>query len=338
MKKITNKLRYKAKQRRAKHRGDKQRLRRSKRKGTYGGVSTFTPALPSKFPVITVSAPSILSLAQNPEGTIRFIQDIVEADKPRHDIMLDLDTVEVVTLDAVILLVSQIKGRVINKCRRIGGHEPKNEVVKEFLRRSGFYSHFSSKPESYNTNNNNGYLKKREGKKVREDVAQELIHYANNKLYGEPHRPNKGIYRVLIECMANTRDHASIGQKEQENWWLAVYHSKEDNKVYFAFLDNGVGLFESTRLEGFLKSVGSIIGVYNRVDLLRDIIDGKVSSRTGLSYRGKGLPAIYTAMQRGFFSKLKIISNNVVLDAESREGRLFQPQFRGTCYTWEVSA
>lgn len=338
MKKIRDKSCYSRNQRRANKRS-KDAKRRMKRNGSAGASHgkprpIIAPEDSSK--VVTVVAPNVLSLAQNPEETINFINKIIAADVPKCRINLDLNSVEEVTLDAILLLVSKIKSRGFQRCSSIGGKEPKNQQVKEFLARSGFYSHFEKKPVSYKEQDNNGYLKRREGKKVREDVAQELIHYANQKLFNELHRSNKGVYRVLIECMANTRDHASLNNKEQESWWLAVYHDKEKRKVYFAFLDNGVGLFNSDRLQGFIKSFASMMGVYNRISLLREMLDGKVASTTGIPYRGKGMPAIYTAMQRGFFTNLKIVSNNVVFDAASRDGRLISQEFKGTSYTWEV--
>jgi len=336
MKKIRDMARFLRNQNRAQRRSVKERIRQVRRSAQHGSSTGIVSQTREPGKQVIVVAPKILSLSRNPEGMVDFIRNMVGADKPKHDICLDLDNVEEVTLDAILLMVSQIKGRVIHRCRSIGGKQPKNVTVREFLSRSGFYSHFSNPPADYHAEQNRGYLKRREGKKVQEDIAQELIHYANEKLFGEPHRPNKGIYRMLIECMANTRDHASRQNKESESWWLAVYHDKERGVVNFAFLDNGVGLFESVRLEGFFKSFGALIGVYDRVSLLLDILDGKVSSPTGIPYRGKGLPGIYTAMQRGFFTNLNIVSNNVVLDAGTRKGRIFSPPFRGTSYTWEV--
>lgn len=306
--------------------------RNSRKVSSYGQKKTFN----GTDNIYGIKAPSVLSLAKNPEETIAFINKIEPGDKPGFRIYIDMDDVEEVTLDAVLLLLSKIKGK-LRKCRRIGGSEPKNAEAREFLTRSGFYAHISHKPLTYSAEKDTGYFKKRDGKRVQEGTARDVIHYANERLFPGQDKRNKGIYRVLIECMANTRDHASIGLSSHEPWWLAVYHDPVQNKVHFTFLDNGVGVFKSTKMKGFIKSLGAFVGILTPVDLLNDILNGKTASRTDIPYRGKGFPAIKTAMDRKFFSNLNIISNNVVLDVETGSGRILNADFKGTCLNWEIA-
>ena len=75
----------------------------------------------------------------------------------------------------------------------------------------------------------------------------------------------------------------------------------------------------------------------DNADILREVLEGKIGSRIGLSYRGKGLPEIYKRFKREQFSRLIIIANDVFADVEKDDFRILDKPFKGTFFHWEIS-
>ena len=142
-------------------------------------------------------------------------------------------------------------------------------------------------------------------------------------------------YRVLIESMLNTHNHAAKPEANLETWWATVYADKARKRVCFTFVDTGVGIFKSVRL-GTLRTLYRAFGVKTDADILRDMLHGKVESSTRIPYRGKGLPAIYNLSQLGRIKSLVIIANEVYANVSAGEYRMLPVAFRGTLLYWET--
>ena len=250
-------------------------------------------------------------------------------------IFIDLEGVEKLTIEAVLLLVSRIQLRELRRCIGVRGNEPKDERLRALFAQSGFYRFVTGPPSGYQKEKDLGILRKHEGKQVREDLCAEMVHYATGKVLGVT-KKNGGLYRTLIECMANTRDHAAVNNKGRESWWLSVYYDSDSRVASFAFLDNGVGVFKSVKMQTFLRQWGHFFGILSHVDILNELMEAKLGSRTGLSYRGKGLPSIRRVLQRQQIKNLRIVTNRAYLDVGSRTGKALRQSFRGTCLTWEL--
>lgn len=330
MKKITYFARYRRNQLRAARRSQKQRARF--RTGTVG-ASLHTA--PRKTKVINLQAPPVFSLVENPDETINFFSRLHAAGNKPCRIFVDLGPVQQLTIDALLLLLSKVQRGALARCISVGGNEPKDPKVRDMFAHSGFYDYVSSTRPVKRHSSGAGILKKHVGKRVREDVSAELVHYATQCLHGTV-KKNGGLYRALIECMANTKDHARIGAATNEAWWVSAYHDSAAGVVYFAFLDNGVGIFRSAKMQSVLKFMGKFVGLVTHADILNDILDAQLPSRTGLPYRGKGLPAIKRTLGRQDIRNLRIITNDAFLDATTRKGKELKHPFRGTCLTWEI--
>jgi hypothetical protein len=330
MKRIRDRAQFRRNQQRAARRG--QYTRSHNRTG-------FLRPQPASSRRITkqskVAAPSVFSLIENPDETLKFFArlDAVGTSK-RAMPLIHLEDVTRMTIDAVLLLISKIKALETIGIG-IAGNAPKDEAVKNVLIQSDFFSQISNKPADYRSDGKSGILTKRVGKRVREDICQELVHFATSRVFGSV-RKNGGLYRALVECMANTRDHATIGQRRLEPWWVTAYFDKSTGIAHFAFLDNGVGIFESARMRTALQMIGKFLNILNPSDVLMDILDNNLGSRTGLPYRGKGLPAIKRALVRNQISNLRIITNQAFLDVSLRKGGVLPRPFNGTCLTWEI--
>ena len=66
------------------------------------------------------------------------------------------------------------------------------------------------------------------------------------------------------------------------------------------------------------------------------MLQGKVPSTTGLSYRGKGLPSIYRAQERGHLKSLVIIANDVYANIAADDYHSLKENFPGTLIYWEI--
>ena len=108
-------------------------------------------------------------------------------------------------------------------------------------------------------------------------------------------------------------------------------------KGCYTFLDTGVGIFRSVRL-GTIRNVYKTLGFEDDSGILKDILEGKIESRTGKHYRGKGLPAIYEKSQSGSIRSLVIIANDVYANVEKGEYRMIRNSFQGTLLYWEVQS
>ena len=70
--------------------------------------------------------------------------------------------------------------------------------------------------------------------------------------------------------------------------------------------------------------------------ILQDVLGGKIASRTGDVFRGKGLPGINSATSEGRINNLVIISNRAYANVSGGEFRMISTPFRGTFVYWEV--
>lgn len=281
----------------------------------------------------TIKTPKHFSFINNAQEMIDFLTLLRRTAKEGKNLNIDMSEIESLTSDAITVYLSKIRDDRFLSHMQLRGNEPKDPGLRERWRQSGFYKHVYStqriRPD------NMGRIQKRKSDKVEPETAKELIFFATNVLYGAP-RKLFGVYRTLIECMNNTRNHASK-DKDFESWWATVYCDEGAKKACFSFVDNGIGIFRSVRIRGFLRNLASLV-YKTHADFMRDILRGQVGSRTGLPYRGKGLPSIYEVLQRGDIDNLIIITNDVYADvAQDRFETLARP-FRGTFLYWEIKS
>jgi len=138
--------------------------------------------------------------------------------------------------------------------------------------------------------------------------------------------------------MSNTHNHAT-GMREQhgaEMWYSTVYGNADNGSVSYSFLDTGVGIFRSARLYSLKKLYNKLFRGEDHRHILKDILLGRVASRTGLPFRGKGLPGIYKSFRSGRIKSLIIVSNDVYADVGNDDYRVLRMQFPGTLLYWET--
>jgi hypothetical protein len=248
------------------------------------------------------------------------------------NVHIDLKQIKGVSCETIAWLVSNISDPKFCNNRKCTGNVPDDARLEEIFKKSGFYSQV----KTINTVSTDGEDKifKRTGKKVELKFVEKIINFSTKLTYGEKTKVG-GIYRTLIECMANTRDHASVFGKQHIPWWTTVYYNEQDKRACFTFLDNGVGIFKSLKLKNLLKQLSKLAGIRDNKHTLREILEGTIASSTGIPFRGKGLPSIYRAFKRGQISRLIIISNNVYANLETGTYVNLKNSFKGTLLYWE---
>jgi hypothetical protein len=255
--------------------------------------------------------------------------------KTEKAVMCDLSDVSDFTSDAIIAVIALSNDPKIQRRPPVIGNEPKTPKLSDKFKDSGIYGSQYIKFADGAVRKAHGTIYRKSSNQVRGKIASSLIEFATEKVFGGSCKL-KGVYTTLIECMNNTVNHATTSDVDKEVWWATVYYDAEKKTAFFNFLDNGVGILESLRLK-WQDSLLRLTGLKDNADIMREVLQGKIGSRTGLGYRGNGLPEIHKRFQREQFSNLIIIANDVFADVEKNEYKLLPKPFKGTFFHWEIS-
>ena len=276
-----------------------------------------------------VKVPHNFSLVSNPVEVISFFNRL-HLLAARNHLTLDMSGTSVITTEAVTALIASISS--VESDTYIRGNQPNNEAAKHILAESGFFQHVKVRggaPAS-----KLGLILRTESTTVEPKLARDLIHFGTKAIYGESRRC-PAAYRVLIESMNNTRNHASKEEASRKTWWCTAFADSNSGRVCYTFLDTGVGIFRSVRLSIFRRAYRAA-GLTRNSDILHDILEGKVESSTGIPYRGKGLPAIYSLARAKKIKSLIIITNDVYANVSQGDYQNLDLPFHGTLLYWET--
>jgi hypothetical protein len=134
--------------------------------------------------------------------------------------------------------------------------------------------------------------------------------------------------------MGNTHQHAGSFAGEK-TWWASVFRDVRRSCDCFTFIDMGVGIFNSIELSARLR-LYNVTGLL-RPRILKELLEGKIPSSTGKSYRGRGLPSIYQSAMAGKIQRLVILTNEVYADTSRNDFRNLATELRGVLLYWEVA-
>ncbi len=275
--------------------------------------------------------PATFSFIENATDTLQFFQDLKKFIRNKISVVIDFTNVEKITPDVICLLMAKVSNpRYIEKAK-LYVNKPKHKELDQLLLDSGFYKHLglpNSEPQQ-------GALHTRKNTNVEPVVAQSVRKLASLKTYNCD-KLLQPLYRTLIECMANTKKHAAGKISHlQETWWLAVYNNPLTHVTSFSFCDTGVGIFKSRNWES-LVNVAIKVGLTSRKEILLKILEGKLTSGTGLKNRGKGLPKIFSDYKNKSLNRLIIITNDLFADFDSGIFVDLKIPLNGTFLYWEI--
>ncbi len=320
MKKLYSTDEYK--KRNTKHAKDclKQRLSKKRRNKTRQSTDHF-----KKLP-----APRNFSFIENTAGVISYLKKIRSHIDKDVSVLIDLKSIDKLTNDAIVLLLATVQSLSIKQGVSIQGNSPRKKKLRRIFIESGIFG-------ANTKNKHKNYILTQQNKKADGAIANEIIKQTTKFVFDHEARC-QGVYRALMECMANTCYHAKPDQVGHETWWLTVYYNESAKKASFAFVDMGVGIFKTKKVISLKEKLTDRFGFTDNREVLKKIIEGRKMSSTQLRYRGKGLPSIYLgASKRNAYSNLKIVSNDVKADLSMGKYEKLSKEFSGTFIYWELN-
>ena len=218
---------------------------------------------------------------------------------------------------------------------KFNGNYPSDVVLRDKFEASGFFQYLWNMPPVKETES---HLYGTNDKYVKSELAAEVIQKATKTVAGTE-KDNIGVFRTLVEVITNTHNWADAEKEGTHKWWLLVEHDHENKIVRFSFIDNGIGVLESINKRAYKQGLKESLSSYlkNNAEILMDVLNGKIKSRTGLSFRGKGLPAIYKAFKGNYFSNFTFITNNVSLNLQTNQNAELEHDFSGTFFYFEMN-
>lgn len=288
----------------------------------------------------TVVAPTNFSFIENTSECIQTFEKLHFHLRRNQNVFFKCRNIANITDDTIVVLMSVIKEFQLKKISLIGD-EPKSKAVCKVFEKSGIANYVEGYITTRAVTDKNG-IYSHNNLKVQNELSHQLIGSAAETIWGEK-KTCTGVQRVLIECMANTHDHADPKREAMHSWWLSISHDDVNKIVSFSFVDFGVGIFESIKRQKstvkFINFFSSIFGRYkNNADILKLIFDGELKkSRTGSKNRGNGLPSIAKALSLNQIDNVKIISNDVYADLKNDKFETMPKQFSGTFVYWELN-
>jgi hypothetical protein len=284
-------------------------------------------------PPVTIVPPSAFSLLENTDNMLTMLDEMTTTAKQGRSLFMEMKDVESITPEAIAVLDATL-GRLVETYRvAIFGSEPGSSKMTDILRSSGFYSHVRPPASAKFIAPDTGIIAHEENSIVDGRLSQELIHFATERLTGS-RIEHHASYAALGEMMQNTFDHAHRRRPGYERWWASVYFDDVGKVAHFTFFDTGVGIFGSREVSGLKDHMRALF--VNDADFLKDIFEGQIASRTGVPWRGQGLPRIYQRVQRRELTEMIVITNAVKGYLDKGEFVALKHKFVGTLYHWEL--
>ena len=314
----------------------KRKWKRKKRKGNTDSSLRLAKSrrrLSSKHKTITV--PAKFSLVENPDETLRFFEEVNGYVKNNVSVRLDLQNVVFLTPDALLYLVASLDYyRQKKTLYNISGNLPKEQRCRTLFMDSGFlnYVHSKFKQEHKNT----GILSISKHSLVEGSLAKNILDFCLKHLGQNKDKQSRDVYRMLVELMNNTRDHAYPEDREGLRWYMMAIYDTDKARMTVSFLDTGVGI-PTTIKKNFSEKFRDMIGTPQHNILVRSALEGEFRTRTQEGYRGKGLPSIYKCFQEGSMQNLTIVSKRAFLNLTSGPECDLNVALRGSLYSWTMS-
>lgn len=282
-----------------------------------------------------IPAPKVFSFIDNTNEMLRYFGTGKTLIDKKIPIRFDLGKITTLTSDGIAIFASIFTDKNYHNGTNISGTPPRDIELKRKFLGSGFYEHVDSKRKP-TTSCHSYLLHKISNKKVEPSIAKKATDFAAEYTFkdGRIFRP---VYEIIIELMANTNNHAGTTTGLYD-WWLYVFYDKTTNITSYSFLDFGVGIFNSKQ---FIIYKNFIFIQTNRkqttLEMASDLLDGKISSKTGKGERGRGFTCIMNNAKNPSINKFIIISNNAKIDIKNRTSEELAEEFLGTFAYWEIS-
>lgn len=253
-------------------------------------------------------APKVFSFIRNISETNVFFNQVIDQlnlHKYNQTINLDMTEVKTVTTDALMYMLAVIRNLKLKSAfkAKFTGTGPIDKEASRIFLESGFLNYTQSADSFFKPRSKK--IQILSGKKVSVDVARNICDFVND-LHGADYKSSKTLYKIIIELMTNTVQHAyNKGTKKQlkKNEWY-IFVAQIDEKIALTFLDTGSGIPTTVAKKTFMEKVK----LANDSDLIASALKGEWRSETLDDNRGKGLPLIYDSVKKECLKDLRIIS------------------------------
>lgn len=279
---------------------------------------------------ISMKLPTVFSLRENTVETINYINDLKKLKNNNSRIYLNMKNVQVISNGTIALLLSVVND-FTSRGKKIIGSKPKKAEPKRILELSGFFDYMDGNIQ-YPSEINSNTIIEQSNKSVEPQSTAKIVRSAMKTVTGIEQR-NKKLQGLFIELMANSINHG-FPNSEKKKWIVSTSHYKKEKCVSFSFIDNGVGILKTLNQKIDRKLITIFKG---KQDLLQSAFKGDIGSRTGLSFRGKGLPFIKDKHDTNRISNLFILTNNVILDFKNNKFYEIPVPYSGTFYYFELN-
>lgn len=283
------------------------------------------------------TSPSNFSFVDNTDAVISYINECKQLLHNKEKVVIDIEKVENMSPDAIALLAACANDSSFSgKYGRISGNAPRDTKLNKLFIESGFYRFVSSSTLMKSAQKKDvNLLHKESHYKVQPDIAKQACLYGTKHVFSTE-SPIPELYEMIIEAMSNTNNHANKNSAGTTKWWLYTYNDPTGTTCY-SFVDLGVGIFDSLPVSLYKKAEKKI-GLSHNVDLVQDLLDGKIKSREKIdnNIRGKGIPQIAMNSQKSIFRRSLIISNDVNIDLIHKSAEKLNDNFQGTFLYWEI--
>lgn len=287
-----------------------------------------------------VVAPTNYSLIDNADEMLEMFIHLNGALARGSRIRLDMSKIERLTMDAILYTLSRLQYyENLNDGIQVQGSFPADRVCRDLLLDSGFLKYFASsisKKPDVNT------LSIEDGEIVDNQIAYSVVKFAELHLGDLGHEARNSLYRILIECMKNTRQHAYEPKTFAPKWYMIARHDPVTHLLSFAFLDSGLGI-ATTAKKRYKEKVHEIIaglalGQINGPEdtpIIESALRGEFRSSTGEPHRGNGLPQLDLIDREKVIQNLVIVSNKGYVGYDHYARKVLDDPFHGTLICWD---
>lgn len=287
-----------------------------------------------------VSFPKKIELIHEPDSTLEYFNQAYKYFRTNNNIEFDLSLVSYFSPESIALFAACIADKRYTNNMNSIGNMPKSFLLRKLFYESGFFDHVTVQ----NTNSQpvkrkaNKLLHKITDFEVETDIATEFCLYVKNKINAKYIDDLEPLYVILIEAMQNTNNHASDSHnnKGKYDWWLYRYENKNEKITHFTFLDIGVGVFNSLSVRNWKRKLSESVRITSNLDLVDDLMEGKIKSRTLRKNRGKGVPQICNSSLDEMFDEFFMLSNDILINLKTGSKKKLKEEFHGTMYYWTI--
>ena len=286
--------------------------------------------------------PSNFSFINNPEELVKYFSDNKQFSNNWYGIDFDLTDIEELTFDSIALLLATIKDPHYRNWVEAMGQPPKKEALKALFEATWFYGHVYSHTNIKEGEINGKMIKNSYTKKVVSTLAKEITHDITSETlpWMFPGNRCKPLYNTIIECMANTENHAGFRDENKYNWWVFYYKHPETHITQVCFIDLGTWIIKSmqAKWKDWISDAFDWLGLLNNAQKLLKILDWKIliPSRTWEKKRWKWLKQFNNFYQKEFVENFTIISNDIYLNLNKNITKKLDNSFGWTFLYWEI--